>query len=112
MTDNAEVSRSLIWSNRLVFFLGVWIIACTSAFPEVRGFLENGGMFDQGSGVILLNALTHEAFRYTALLAVVAVIAKEVWLLKHLRTRFKINVFALLVGIGVTALFFFNLIYV
>ncbi|XOZ32482.1 hypothetical protein ACMDCT_09710 [Halomonadaceae bacterium KBTZ08] len=113
MTNNAKIPRSLVWGNRVVFVLGLWVIAGTSGFPEFRGFLENMEVFEQGSGVILFKALTHEAVRYIALLAALAVIAKEVWLQKDLRTRFKTNVIVLLVGIGFVTLFFvFNYIYV
>lgn len=113
MTDYSEASRSLVWSNRLAIVLGVWAIASVAVFPEFREFLKNMGAFEQGPGAMLFQALTHEAIRYIALLAVFAVIIKELWLLSNLRTRFRINVIAMLIGFSFNGLFFlFNYLYV
>lgn len=113
MVDNNDISRSLIWGNRLVLVLGIWALACVSAFPGARGLLESMGAFDQGSGAILFEALTHKAIHYIALLAILAVVIKEWWLLRNFRIRFRINVIMFLAGIGFFGLFFlFHYLYV
>ena len=113
MADSAEISRSLLWANRLVFFLGLLAIGCVSAFSLSRELLQSMGAFDQGPGAVLFQALTHEAVRYIAIFVILAVIAKEWWFYRDLRFRFKINVVALIFGISFFGLFFlFHYLYV